>query len=90
MSRYSKRIENRVYAFGYDRPLQEYFFQRSNVDRVDDVVFSISSHATIQEHPEHLDRLDWSNSQIADLVVKEMGPEAPKEFLTALALDIPF
>lgn len=90
MSRYSKRIENRAYAFGYDRPLQEFFFQRSDVDSVDEVLFSISSHTTLEEHPNHLDKIHWSNSEIADLVVEEMGTEAPKEFLTALALDIPF
>lgn len=92
MSQYRTIINDKMYMYGYDRPLQEYFFACFNTKAGDDdegVLFSISSHCTLAPHPDYPGKLNWSNGELIDIVKKEMGDNAPEEFLNAMALDLP-
>jgi hypothetical protein len=95
MSRYSAELSNgRYIAWGYDRPLSEYFLieykspeEIENED--DDMVFNISSHSTIIPHPETPKQLDYANSEILELM-KGYGNAIPEEHKIAVSFDLPF
>lgn len=86
MSRYTIKSGSRTYAYGYDRPLGEYFFQ--GYDEEGDIIFSVSSYTTMIPHEKYPKKLHYSNGELIDLVKEEMGDSAPEEFLNAMALDI--
>lgn len=95
MSRYTAELPSgRVIAWGYDRPLSEYFFQEyygkddNREDPDDEVRFSISSHTTLTPHPDHPGQMDWSNGEILELM--ENYPQIPEEHKMALTMDLPF
>jgi hypothetical protein len=94
MSRYTKQIDDALYVWGYDRPLQEYFLQAHNLkeplrDDDDGVLFSISSYNTLKPHPSTPRKMRYSNGEILELM-EDLGDVVPEEHRYAIAMDIPF
>lgn len=97
MSRYTKETADGkvILVWGYDRPMSEYFFQaflKEVKEDEDDVIFSISSYHTLNPHPKHPKKMQWSNTEILQLMEKEyVGVDAiPTAHRNALAVDLPF
>lgn len=104
MSRYNKTVKKDGktvhYAWGYDAPCQEYFFQcfkdeeDLSDDEESDVIFSISSVHTLTPHPDHPGKMKWSNGQIIELMQKYTDEKGecvvPMDHRTHIALDLPF
>lgn len=101
MSRYQKTstLNGKAvqFAWGYDSPLQEYFFQCFKEDYSDDeneVIFSISSVFTLDPHPDFPNKERWSNGELIELMerYKDESGECiiPEKHLQAIALDLPF
>lgn len=99
MSRYSKIVGPLGYAWGYDHPLSEYFFQcfdntAPSDDENDGTVFSISSRVTLVPHPDTPSKYSYSNSEIMEVMLKEAQNQkqeiVPKEHLDMIASDLPF
>lgn len=94
-----QRFGNVTVAYGFDRPMQEYFLtvekaepdQSQNQDviptRDEDVIFAVSSHFSLNPHPDAPGKLSYSNSELFDLF-EEFGVN--EEHKAALALDVPF
>ena len=82
MSRYHVRVGEVTFAYGYDRPLQEYFLQRhtpseGDYPQVDDLVGSLTGggYGTAGELLE---------------AVEKYGVPLPTDHLLAVSLDLPF
>lgn len=80
MSRYSIIHSSTItYAYGYDIPLNEFFFQKfdSSIDEDedDDTVFSISNKFTTKPHPDYPNKTEYSNNEIVKVIQKEMELE---------------
>jgi hypothetical protein len=101
MSRYSLKLPNgRSIAWGFDRPLQEYFFQEYLSEKeqkdlpdegatiTDPLVFSISSANTLIPHPKYPDKRKWGNLDFLELM--KDYPDIPTEHKKAIAFDLPF
>jgi hypothetical protein len=95
MSRYSTIKNDKIYTWGYDRPLKEYFFSCRNTeieesDLSEDLFeFSISSNYSIMPHPNHPDKLSYSNGEILEIMQQYDGV-VPLQHMDAVALDLPF
>lgn len=99
MSRYTVHIGTIEYAYGFDRPLQEYFFDKcdsklATEDNEDGYVFQISNHFSMLPHPETPDKQEYSNSEIMEIVRAEeklVGQKIWKEeHFDAIAGDLQF
>jgi hypothetical protein len=92
MSRYSRIVKGKEYAWGFDPISPEYFFQR--YDEHDEIVFSVGSYFTENPHPMYPNRGRYSNSQLLELIEHEekmIGrPIVDKEHKDAIALDLVF
>lgn len=90
MSRYTKQVDNLLFAWGYDEPLQEYFFSCEDLNlEEDELIFSIANHITIKPHPSFPDHYNYSNSEI--LEVMEMYDDVvPEEHRMAIVNDLKF
>jgi hypothetical protein len=88
MSRYSATTTDGLeMAFGYDRPLQEYFL--CVYDESDELIadFSSSGNSMVRPHP------PMSNSKILDLIRKTMCEQDRIRYtkhLDSIAMDLPF
>ena len=97
MSRYSRNIlvDNVPHslAWGFDRPLSEYFIQlfdeSDTEDFRDDCVFSVSSITTTKAHPEFPSKMHWTNGELLQ-VFERYKDVIPHEHIDALTLDLPF
>lgn len=94
MSRYIKRIDNLEYAWGYDRPLQEYFFSCEDLSANDEAenngfIFSIGSHITLVPHPDYPEKQHYSNGEMLEMMEKYPGI-VKKEHLDAIVGDLQF
>lgn len=88
MSRYSKGLENgQTLAWGYDRPLSEYFIQLEGFD--DETVFEIGSYYTTKPHPEYPTKLTYTNSELLE-IFNQYAHVIPEAHLSAIASDLPF
>jgi hypothetical protein len=95
MSRYQGKSNDGHYTFawGYDRPLSEYFFSKFDnqaEEGEEDCVFSIMSHTTTQPYPAQMDKMHWTNAEIISLMNAEAAGIIPDDHLLAIALDMPF
>lgn len=54
----------------------------------EEVVFSIMNHTTTWPHPKHPETIEYTNSDILELM--KNYPEIPQEHKDAIAFDIPF
>jgi hypothetical protein len=101
VSRFQAKLDNgRTIAWGYDNQLAEYFMQeyyseeelnkmtKKELERTDEVVFSVSSHTTLTPHPKYPKKMDWSNNDLLQLMRKY--PEIPRIHKQAIAADLPF
>jgi hypothetical protein len=94
MSQFRLKINRSEYMYGYDRPLQSFFFSKLDLDSEDednDSCFSVASseYMTIKPHPKYPDKMSYSNGEMMELVNEEMGENAPDNFMLALAMDLP-
>jgi hypothetical protein len=93
MSRYTKKIGHLEYAWGYDRPLQEYFFSCEDLSKGDEddnpFIFSIASRITLKPHPDFPDKQHYSNGEILEVMNKYPGI-VKEEHLDAIAMDLQF
>ncbi len=88
MSRYSATLENgNTLAWGYDRPLSEYFIHEEGQD--DETIFEIGSYYTTKAHPEFPDKLKYSNGEMLE-IFQRYTAVIPKEHINALVGDLPF
>lgn len=86
MSRY--QTHDGEYAWGYDHPLQEYFYQKFDLtSKEDEWIFSISTGICEKQHPEYPDKLHWSRGDLLTLMEKD--GVVPKHHLHKIALDLP-
>jgi len=69
MSRYSRIVNGKEYAWGFDPINPEYFFQGFN--EKDEVVFSVGSYFTEDPHPSFPNRKRYSNGQLLELIEHE-------------------
>lgn len=76
--------------FGYDHPLNEYFFAKEDDSEDSGFEFSVASHMTLIPHPDYPNKLNWSNGDLLELIDKELGKEAPDILTSSIALDLPF
>lgn len=94
MSRYTKQTDQYTYAWGFDEPLSEYFFQKFNNypdpldEDAEDVVFSISSYSTTVPHPDYPNKITYTNSEILDIMEQE--GVVPQHHLDQIVLDLTF
>jgi hypothetical protein len=97
MSRYTTPLPNgRTVAYGYDRPLQEYFIseyyskeEMLNKDADSDCVYCISSHTTLVPHPNSPEKMQYANSELLE-ILESYGDAIPEQHIVALTLDLPF
>lgn len=99
MSRFVKIIDDKEYVWGFDIPLQEYFFQcfdascRKKKDD-EEVIFSIASRFSEKPHPNTPDKEDYSNGQILEIIQYEesqVGREiVPQEHKNSISMDLMF
>lgn len=86
MSRYEKVLPNgEQVAWGYDRPLSEYFIQK--FDKKGETIWSIANYNTLEPHPDHPQKIRYSNSELLEYYEQY---ELPQNHINALCLDIPF
>lgn len=97
MSRYTAKVGNYSYAWGFDTQLSEYFFSKFRMnpkDNEDDCVYSIMSHTTTNPVPDQPEHMDWSNAEILYLIATEEAEAGikivPDAHASAIALDLPF
>lgn len=82
MSRYHVKVGDATYAYGFDRPLQEYFLQKhtpgeGDYPEVEDIVGSLTGNGY------------GSAGELLEAVAKH-GVPLPEEHLTLIGLDLPF
>jgi hypothetical protein len=82
MSRYHVRVGDATFAYGYDRPLQEYFLQRhtpgeGDYPDVEDLVGSMTGGGY------------GTAGELLEAVAK-YGVPLPTDHLLAVSLDLPF
>lgn len=87
MSQFRIRKGESLYLYGYDNPLQEFFFIK--FDKEGEVVFSIANHMTSEPHEDFPNKFNFSNGEILEIVNEELGNDAPENFTLALTLDLP-
>lgn len=98
MSRYTVHIGTVEYAYGYDVPLQEYFFDKCDsklaTEHNEGYVFQISSCFSLMPHPDTPNKGSYSNSEIVDIIKQEeklMGCRIWRpEHFDAIAGDLQF
>jgi hypothetical protein len=106
MSRYTNFISSgRQIAWGYDKPLQEYYLQEFYTEQEIDqhyertgheleCVFSISNRHSTAPHPDYPHKTVFSNSEIAQLMRAyntDHGRELiPEDHIQRTLLDHPF
>lgn len=99
MSRYTVKFGTVEYAYGYDRPLQDYFFEKSDSSKATDendegYIFQVSSSFSLLRHPDRPDKDGYSKSEILELVEQEekiIGHKIMKdEHKNALVCNQPF
>jgi hypothetical protein len=96
MSRFTCRLNNgNIIAFGFDRPLQEYFF--SEYDNQEELLFSIMTYNTTDPHPNHPDKLTYSNGELLEVmqeylaeIVGEFGMDQLAHAIGAITFDLPY
>ncbi len=76
MSRFIRKIGTIEYSYGYDRPLQEYFFEKSDSnlitkDNDEGYIFQISSHMSFKPHPETPNKMGYNRGEILNIIEKE-------------------
>jgi hypothetical protein len=84
------------YTWGFDRPLKEVFFHK--YDYLDDknhgdCHFAIANISTLTIHPDHPDKLSYTNNEILNIMEKESndhGLEIPSDHLLAIYVNWPF
>lgn len=96
MSRYSKIVEESgekyEIAWGWDRPLGEYFFQKFLLDEnLEDMetIFSISNRNTIVPHPNYPKKIRYSNMELLAMM-RQYFNIIPKEHVSAIRMDLSF
>lgn len=92
MSRYRHVVErdgvSYEVAYGYDRPLSEYFLQVFTLNGEDeDPYFSIGNYYTMTPHPDNLEKIEYSNSEIMELMIEW---ECPQKYIDAVGSDLPY
>lgn len=86
MSRYT--TPDGQYAWGYDRMLGEYFYQKFNLDsKEDEWIFSIGTGIAEKRHPDYPEKLNFNRGEL--LEVMEADNVVPLEHRTKIALDLP-
>lgn len=88
MSRYEKYEDGFGYAWGYDNPLQEYYYQKF-IEKADDgvdFIFSIGTGIIEVPHPDYPDKIRFNRGEL--LEVMENDGVVPEEHLEKLALDL--
>ena len=88
MSRYEKFEDDFGYSWGYDRPLQEYFYQKF-VEKADDgieFVFSIGTGIVEVPHPDYPKKKRFNRGEL--LTIMENEGIVPEEHLKLIALDL--
>jgi hypothetical protein len=91
MSRYTASFDQFTIAWGYDRPLQEYFFhmEDATLDNDDDgLVYAISNRFPLKADPNN-PKPNYSNSDILEKML-EFKAYIPPEHISALRNDLPF
>jgi len=96
MSRYHAKLPNgRTIAWGFDSDVPEYFLQESKSkselvegNKDDDIIFSIGNYMTTVGYPKFPHKLQYSNSEILDLM--NQYREIPEKHKQAVAMDLPF
>ena len=93
MSRYKKIVGNLEYVWGFDPPLQEYFFSCEDINGDEDgeelYLFHIGSKVTLIEHVDYPRKRYFTNGEMLEVMNKYPGI-VPKKHLDAIALDIQF
>jgi hypothetical protein len=86
MSRY--QTEDGQYAWGYDEPLQEYFYQKFDLtSEEEEWIFSIGTGICEKQHPDYPEKLHWSRGELLELMDKDgIVPEYHRKLI---ALDLP-
>lgn len=92
--RHTKTVGKYKYAWGYDVPLEEYFFEKYDLEsegrnKIEKCVFAIGSHTTLVPHPDYPQRTRFSNSLILEIMTKE-DINIPEDHLNKIAVDLPF
>lgn len=97
MSRYTKLIGQYEYAYGFDTPLGEYFFQKYDTriqNQDDEVIFSIGSRWSLTPHPNNPSKGSYSNGELMGIIKQEEDLVGEKifdpEHWEALVSDLPF
>ena len=84
------------YSWGFDRPLKEVFFHKYDLfapKNEGDCMYAIANQSTLTIHPEHPDKLSYTNEEIMDIMEKEMsetGVEIPYQHRLSISLDWSF
>lgn len=99
MSRFIRKFDTIEYAYGYDYPLQEYFFDKcdsklATESNEDGYIFQVSSHFSLMPHPNTPKKSDYMNSEIMEIVREEeklVGEKIwHKDHWDAIMSDLPF
>jgi len=99
MSRYVRKFGTIEYAYGYDTPLEEYFFDKCDsklaTDHNEDgYVFQISNHFSMMPHPRTPKKQEYTNGEIMDIIKEEEKLIGQKiwhpDHLDAIAADLQF
>jgi len=99
MSRFVKVFGTVEYAYGFDVPLQEYFFDKCDSklatdDNEDGYIFQVASHFSLRPHPRTPRKHDYANSEIMEIVKEEENKIGEKiwaeEHWEAIGSDLPF
>lgn len=69
--------------YGFDRPMGEYFIQGW---KDHEIVWNVGSYTTLIPHPDFPTRLNWDNSDLAELAMRY---EMPQTHITQIQLDLP-
>lgn len=92
MSRYSKIVNGKEYAWGFDPVTPEYFFQ--GYGEHGDIVFSVGSYSTEDPHPKYPNQKRYSNGQLLELIEHEENSIGQlivdKEHKDAIVSDLEF
>jgi len=94
MSRYSKSIKGDLeIVWGYDPPLEEFFFQLHNMDTRsngdEECVYAISNVFTMKPHPKYPEKLHYSNTELLDIMF-EYEEHIPGKHILHISLGLPF
>jgi len=99
MSRHTKRFGTVEYSYGYDVPLQEFFFEKCDSKLATDknnegYVFQISSNFSLKPHPKTPNKTKYSRGDILTIVEEEEAligkPIMDEDDKMALATDQQF